>query len=188
MGLEVSVGFVGAALESGDSGFDYLREQLDELNRLLVSAGLPPHAEPSLEDDPLELSIGGYGFLHRLRRVAAHLWAGEPLPDPGSEPDGDPIVERYYQSDGAAEPGPRFDHLLLHSDSDGFYVPTPFQQVLHGSPDGIGVVGSSYALRDELERLKAALDERYTVELTTCAELLAAARASVETGALLLFG
>jgi hypothetical protein len=186
MSLTATVGLVGVALASEDDpGFTPLREQVDELNRLLRSAGLPPHEEPELDDDPLEVSLGSYGFLHRLRRVAAYRWAGEPAPEPGPAPLDDPVLDRYYRDDGAGGE-PRFDHLILHSDHDGFYVPLRFERVLHGSPDGVGSVGSSYALVEELELLREGLGED-TVERATCDELLEAARASIEQGALLVF-
>jgi len=150
VGLTAAVGVVGPALASGEPGWAYLRERLDELNRLLAAAGLPEHDEPDTGEAPLEIGVGPYDALHRLRRLA-----------PGAE------------------------HLVRHSDDDGFYVPIPFDHVLTGSADGVGEVGSSYALRDELERLD--LDGR-PEESATRAALLEAARASIERGALLVFG
>jgi hypothetical protein len=151
VGLTVGVGLVGPALASGDPGWAYLREQVDELNRLLADAGLPQHHEPEEPaDPPLEIGVGPYDALQRLRRLA-----------------------------------PDAKHLQRHSDHDGFYVPIPFDDVLTGSADGVGEVGSSYALRDELERLD--LDGR-PEESATRDALLEAARASIERGALLVFG
>ena len=156
MGLTATVGLVGAALASGDAGWDYLQGQLDDLNALLGAAGLPAHREPEAGEELLEVALGGYGALHRLRDAAVALG------------------------------GERFDHLLLHSDHDGFYVPIPFERVLRGDAGGVGEVGSSYALRDELETLARSL-EPGSVEAVTCAGLLEAAVASLERGALLMF-
>jgi hypothetical protein len=151
VGLTVTVGAVGPALASGDPGWAHLREQVDELNGLLAEAGLPEHDEPEdPPEPPLEIGIGPYGALQRLRRLA-----------------------------------PDAEHLQRHSDQDGFYVPIPFEHVLTGSADGVGEVGSSYALRDELEALDVAGRPE---ESATRDALLEAASASIERGALLLFG
>jgi hypothetical protein len=150
VGLSVAVGVVGPAIASGDPGWEHLRKQVDELNRLLAEAGLPEHREPEVASErPLEIGVGPYDALHRLRRLA-----------------------------------PDAEHLQRHSDHDGFFVPIPFDHVLTGSADGVGEVGSSYALRDELEALDVSGRPE---ESATRDALLEAAHASIERGALLLF-
>ena len=110
----------------------------------------------------------------------------------------------------------KFSHLIDHSDAEGFYVPIHFDAVLastRDTPPAGALLGSSHALVKELEELAAALalppdldpesealwdaaDEqgtgdttwkRYGVVSFTCARLLAAARASIERGAAIVF-
>jgi hypothetical protein len=52
-------------------------------------------------------------------------------------------------------------HLLCHSDAEGFYVPVSFSEPLFDVDDiGIpgGMLGSSYALLDELREVAPAID------------------------------
>jgi hypothetical protein len=106
----------------------------------------------------------------------------------------------------------RFDHLLVHSDAEGFYVPVEFDEVLFS--DGVPgtMLGSSQALSRECEELAQALGvpadldpeseelwsaseeqgagdgwRQYGVESFTCVRLLAAARESVQRRAAVVF-
>lgn len=115
------------------------------------------------------------------------------------------------------KPRPRrlgFDHLLLHSDSEGYYVPIEFDGVLIAKNDELagGMVGSSQRLLAECLRLRDVLgipEEidpeadllweaadaqgegagwlRYGVESFTCVRLLHAARRSIEQRAAIVF-
>lgn len=161
MGLGLTVGFYVDPDEIDDS---FCREQLDVINRALGAEGLPLHVEPVLEE-VLDYDMIGYSGLHYLRRIAAHLWQSGKLPEPGddSAPD-DPVISEYEDMIGVdyVHDGTRFDHLLWHSDCEGYYVPIEFSNVIFCDADEHGklagdMLGSSYTLKEELEVLARAL-------------------------------
>lgn len=226
MGLNV---VVGALLDNEDpEGIEDLRAEFAALNEALREAGLPEHHEPERTNwDAVDFDMWGYGGLHYLRRFAAHLDRGTDLPEPGTPEsvDGDPVMKRYYDSAmggstlrgvfratfGRNKNG-RFDHLMLHSDAEGFYVPISFSEVLVSEDVAGGMIGSSQALRAELTQVARALElprdldvasdelfdaaenqgrgegwKAYGVESLTCLQLLSAATASVERQAAIVF-
>ncbi|HVK77847.1 MAG TPA: hypothetical protein VM734_31290 [Kofleriaceae bacterium] len=228
MGLNISVGALADELENDPEGKEHLREQLGLVNVVLAKAGLPAHAEPE-RCEGWGAEMFGYSGVHYLRRIAAHLELRGTLPGPGnSDASKDPVVAAYYDiATGTArglkrllgKPKPRrqsFDHLILHSDAEGFYVPIDFEDVLYADralPLAGGMIGSSQRLLDECTRLRDALGipedvdpdgdllweaadrqgegtgwERYGVEAFTCVRLLHGAKLSVERGAALVFG
>lgn len=195
----------------------------------LAKAGLRPHVEPK-EVDGSSWDMFGYGGLHTLRRLAAHVDAGRPLPPPAEyETAGkDPLIRLYSTLPAKQRPGlfarlfgrrerflRSFDHLMEHSDCEGYYLPQDFEEVLFLGDDllGGGMVGSSVRLLDECERLARALglpddidsgsDEiyeqisdpdpnatgwrAYGYEAHACISLLEASRLSVETGCAIAF-
>ena len=109
-----------------------------------------------------------------------------------------------------------FDHLLVHSDCEGFYLPADFAEVLM-PPGDIGIpgdqVGSAPRLLAECTRIAEALElpdgldtsseelwrvtesqgsgeaqwERYAQESYGCVALMEGSRKSLETGAALVF-
>lgn len=219
MGLSITVGIRASALEDGAVPKDYFAG----VNAHLAAAGLPAHVEPVCEAWGAEMY--GYSGLHYLRRVAASLALRGVVPPPGDEhaPD-DPLLHQYYErATGTARglrrllgrPRPRrlgFDHLMLHSDAEGYYVPIDFEQVIIVG-DGAEMIGSSQRLQAECTRLRDALgipadldpegDEvwaaadaqgagegwrRYGIESFTCVRLLRAAELSVARGAAIEFG
>jgi hypothetical protein len=172
MGLAVEVGYLADMLANDEEGADSFREDLTRLNEFLASVNLPPHREPE-KCEIISFDMYGYSGIHYLRRVAAYLDLRGNLPPPGGEnASKDEVMEEYYQFAGQKELGffsklfrrpqrPRtFDHLLLHSDAEGFYLPQDFQSVLY-PPDSCqipgGMIGSSVRLLDECKRLAAAI-------------------------------
>lgn len=106
----------------------------------------------------------GYSGLHALRRLAAYLALNGALPPPTTkDATDDPHVEDYYveyderTSASAAMP---FEHLMVHSDAEGVYLPIAFPKVLFAEDDVIpgGMVGSIPQLLLELETIAHALD------------------------------
>ena len=99
--------------------------------------------------------------------------AGKSLPSPGKDsPEKDPLLEEYYSSlgedTGESNPGEmrRFDHLLFHSDCEGFYVPVKFSEVIFTDQEleiPGEMIGSSYMLLEECKAsaqyLELPLDE-----------------------------
>ncbi len=107
------------------------------------------------------------------------------------------------------EAGSAYDHLIHHSDCEGFYVPVDFAAVFYDKEITGGWVGSSQRLLEECRGIAARLglpedldpwgDEvsaaveadtegaegwrRYGVESFTCLQVMAAARHSIGTGA-----
>lgn len=184
---------------------------LSELNTWLEGAGLPPHHEPA-GVEPWSCDLPGYGGLHTLRRLAAHLQYEKRLPArPGDEDAAsDPLLGRYYAAraeDGRAMGlrqraghNRRFDHLIFHSDCEGYYLPRDFETVLQ-SDDLVGLeLGSLPRLHKELEILRAELripesardpepelDRDFGTERFVCVALLEGCRRALERGAALVF-
>jgi hypothetical protein len=148
---------------------------------VLTKAGLLLHVEPQATD-VWSVSTFGYSGLHHLRRCAAHLHYAGKLPPPlaeGESPADDEYLVRYgiafeQENSGApigalaAESDRPYDHLIMHSDAEGYYLPQRFAQVLIAGDQAFGWVGSSYALADECERLAVAL--KLPRELLTSSE------------------
>jgi hypothetical protein len=95
-----------------------------------------------------------YSFLHYLRRVAAYVseypnWKAQPFPD-DEDPADDPLVDKYSTE---------YNHLISHSDCDGYYLPIEFEEVLFDFSSRVpgGMIGSSFRLREELIAMAPAL-------------------------------
>jgi hypothetical protein len=173
MGLALEVGILADLKEADPEGFEYHAAALARLNRFLKSRDLPPHREP----DDCEVWSGemiGYSGLHDLRRLAAYLDCEAPLPTRRSRNAAkDPCLAGYYASVDGRRPGwfqrlfgPKtryrrgFDHLIVHGDAEGYYLPADFPDVLFPPPDlevPGGMVGSAPRLLAELDRIAAAL-------------------------------
>ena len=228
MGLNLSVGLIVDLRANDPEGVEYYAQAFSFVGQLLAKTGLPPHVEP-VECESWSAQMYGYSGLHYLRRIAAHVDAGLPLPPPGdrNDPD-DPVLEAYFDNVIGKKPGlvqrllgksPRFarsfDHLIVHSDSEGFYLPQDFSEVLFADDKKLpgGMLGSVPRLSAELDRLAellgipdqlhaqsdelweaadsqgrgGALWERYGVESYSCVVLREACRKSMATGAAVVF-
>lgn len=170
MGLALEVGMLADLIVNDDEGAEWFREDLKKLDGVLAKAGFAAHAEPT-ESAVHSTSTYGYSGLHYLRRCAAHLQYNGRLPPPlapNEQAMHDPLYVRYSaefvdENDGA-EPGALaksstrlFDHLIMHSDAEGFYVPQDFDRVIISDDQAYGWIGSSYALKRECARVAAAL-------------------------------
>lgn len=186
MGLTLAVGFLSqAAREEDEADLAEIKKPYEALNEILMSYGLPEHNEPLdiPENDLFEAKMWGYVGLHYVRRMAAHLACEGRLPSPGTHQDAptdDPMIGRLIQMlleayktrhgkrrlfpfsfKSKAPSTPPYEHLLCHSDADGFYVPQNFEHVLFDSEEsrpGIGgMVGSSVRLLEECLTLAEAI-------------------------------
>lgn len=237
MGLDLIVGVVAACPDADDR--TNLRKQFAAINKRLAHFGLPPHDENERLRKPYAVQMYGYAGLHYLRRAAAHLYFEGKLPESVVEPADDedgavawesPRVKQWYESlaDDAddspyityttrSKAGSRFEHLMMHSDCEGYYVPVPFDRVLPHvkgmSRVAGGELGSSHALMRECEVLakamklplrldpeseevwEAAEDQgrggrgwrRYGVESFTCLALYRACKFSIKHRAAIVF-
>lgn len=228
MGLSIEVGFLADMLSADEEGAQWFRGELIRLNSFLQSSGLSAHVEP--EQCPIwSADMLGYSGLHCLRRLAAHIDLRGSLPEPGGNDSADDrTLNRYYKlwDDrtptfvarmlGKPKKVGHYDHLIHHSDAEGFYVPQDFPEVLF-PPEDLripgGMVGSSIRLLDEVQRLAAILElpldmdeehdalweaaesqgegelrwQRYGVESFICLRLYRAAESSIKHSSLIVF-
>jgi hypothetical protein len=181
MGLDIRVGMLSALEEEDPEAAQFHRALLGDLNAVLAEAGQAPHEEPvSLApDECFEAQMWGYGGLHHVRRLAAHLDLSGHLPPVCTYESAtdDPLLAQYYaQCDrhfvparrglfsrfGTKPQPPRFLHLVCHSDCEGFYLPRALPAVIFDLASepraGIGgMVGSAVSLAEEVRVLCAAL-------------------------------
>lgn len=151
-----------AMVAEDEEGLARFMEDLDAINRVLLDNGLPRHDEPS---EALDYTIRsehdhlGTSWLHHLRRLQAHAlqdpaWRHAPCGD-DDEPWRDEAIDRELTIHMRS-------HLIIHADTQGYYVPIDFAEVLYGVPRG-DMLGSSHRLFAELQQLApylgVALDE-----------------------------
>ncbi|HVU63659.1 MAG TPA: hypothetical protein VHC70_06770 [Phycisphaerales bacterium] len=214
-------------IENDEEGAEMFRESMAQLNDFLASIGLPAHHEPA--DCPVMSWSGmGYSTIHFLRRLAAHVELRGALPAPledGASKDG--VLQEYYELlsrpgwsfsrlIGRSAKARAFEHVINHSDAEGYYLPHDFERVLN-PPDSFGIaggmIGSSVRLKSECVRLAEALGlpldvepeqvetlitrevmanpaerwQAYPAESYMCATLLRAADHSIKHGAAIVF-
>lgn len=159
MGLAIEIGSLAAALADDPEDADWIEDALATVNRVLKAERLPAHVEPR-EPVPERSRAAVTGFpystLHYLRRVYAHRardagWIATPFPaddDPAADAEVEVQTEQFTS------------HLLCHSDSEGFYLPIDFPDVIFSSEDDDiagGMLGSSQRLLAELRVVAPAL-------------------------------
>ncbi|HEY3330237.1 MAG TPA: hypothetical protein VGK19_09475 [Capsulimonadaceae bacterium] len=226
MGLTIAVGILDM-LDDDEEMVESFVAEFDAISELLPQPN--SFEEHSLGDESADASyecdLVGYGALHKLRRIAAHIDETGEVPPPMSNAQSDPLLERYYANKGQKipdlgepyDPAQGFQHLIWHSDAEGYYVPVDFAVVIV-APDALQItgtlIGSSQRLLDACERLATVLGippgltaddpdvwhavenwsadatgwRRYPVETHTCCALREAAKASVGTGCAIVFG
>ncbi|MEZ4388931.1 MAG: hypothetical protein R3D98_15405 [Candidatus Krumholzibacteriia bacterium] len=228
MGLALSVGLLGDLKANDAEGFATFSAYFNEVNVLLAENGLPAHVEPDTAT-PWDAEMFGYSGLHYLRRIAAYVDSGLELPPPGDQNSSDDTRLQAYFNDvtgvgvGALKKlfqkrvrfKREFDHLIVHSDAEGFYLPIDFPNVLLADDGRIpgGMVGSTPRLLAESDRLArilgipshltndseelcdaadsqgegGAIWQKYGVESFSCVSLREACRRSMDTGAAVVF-
>lgn len=208
---------VGALVDAEDDDYtEMVRADFLSISELLERVGAPQWTEPDLdEEEGADFEAWGYSGLHTVRRLAVHLAADGRLPEPlvrTQRATDDPLLSKVYEDLPSDPPGP-FDHLVHHSDCEGYYVPVDFAHVIVDKKVPGGYLGSSSRLLTEIRRLAEALGlpegldpdseevsdaadaedpaaegwQRYRVESYVCLQLLRAAKLSVSTGAAIAF-
>lgn len=192
------------------------------LRACLRASGVASYKEPIelKQRRSFSCQMWGYSGLHHLRRYAAYLAVNHPsyvparkLPD-----DTDQLVRQYYSEVGdGSESGLPFQHLMLHSDAEGYYVPEDFPRVIDPGNRYFkavgGPIGSTQRLLAECEQianhlqLPLSLDpessdvwqaadepgkgdrrwQHYGIESFSCLRLVHACKHSIETGAAIVF-
>lgn len=159
MGLAIETGFLADMLANDPEGVEWFEDELAAVNRVLKSERLPAHVEPrgpTPARSRAAVTSFPYSTLHHLRRAYAHRvrdpdWVATPFPE-GADPAGDAEVEALTEQFTS--------HLLCHSDSEGFYLPIDFPDVVVSSEDDDiagGMLGSSRRLIEELRLVAPAL-------------------------------
>ncbi|MBT0959256.1 hypothetical protein IV417_17850 [Alphaproteobacteria bacterium KMM 3653] len=188
MGLSVCVGALVDALEYDEEGAEFLRRDFALIAEEMAYMGLTPHAEPEF-CEVWSADAMGYGGLHALCEVLGYAQAGQEVPrdkllDGRETPMADAVMAEIWNlmEAGGGEAVP-FAHLLLHSDSEGFYLPQDFDPPFFPvDPEGGEreiSVGSAARLAMEVAALGGLLEipDEMTVESEALMEALAAPRA-----------
>jgi hypothetical protein len=219
MGLSVTIGIPAIDLDDDDIRKRY-ESDFRLVNRLLKAAGVPSHRERMPASDWWQAEMG-YGSLHFLRRFAAGIAVNGQPPvslKKNARASTEPEIPAYREKRQSGEGEAKYDHLIFHSDAEGYYVPVDFPEVLNGNgavPLTGGWLGSTVRLRQECEDLaghlglpvtldfdldddaewkrlkkatKGATWHGYPIEAFVCAVLLRASLLSVERRAAIVFG
>lgn len=177
MGPSLVVGIYPELSRNDPGNLEYYREQFKLVNEALHHAHIAEHREPDkAEGAPWSCDMRDFKTLHYLRRFAAYLALKDEIPLPGDDDAAvDPITEEWCMWATNQQPGLiagllgdrveapiAFEHLMVHSDASGFYLPQPFHRVViapeHLGIVGQGLIGSAYSLRDDCKRIAAAID------------------------------
>lgn len=231
MGLALQTGILSDLRHNDIDGFQHFKKELLATTDFLTQNGIiHQFTEPeNLSSDRIwATDMYGYAGLHYLRRIAAYLHLKKELPPPGNwQASNDPILVEYFESYFSGDTSTLlkqvltrknifpFEHLIIHSDTDGFYLPIDFERVVvtNNSHLSGGFIGSSYRLLEELSVLAKHLEldleneideidlydaaetqgkgiekwEQYGVESFTCIKLYQGCLESVENRCALVF-
>jgi len=153
MGLAIGVGVLADLIVNDEEGAQWMRSNIDRLNKVLKKQGLAEHNEPEKLPRLSRQSVSSYpySFLHYLRRAYACVVEGEPVRSGEiSEDDMDFVRDLTVAVMDS--------HLLSHSDAEGYYVPQAFHNPLCDDALPGSFAGSVPQLLKELERVAPALD------------------------------
>jgi hypothetical protein len=196
-------------------------QRFRSLDKCLANAGLARHDEPAnLPDTELfSCEMWGYSGLHHLRRLAAYTALGRALYVPSRQlDDDDPVVAEYDALIGEGDVSELpFQHLMLHGDSEGMYLPQDFKRVLDPGRRYFSIVGggigSVHRLQGECRALAQVLElplnldvdapdlwsaadapgqgdekwRQFGIESFSCLRLVVACERAIATGAALVY-
>ena len=218
MGLALEVGVLAdlKGTDDEESVSTLHNEQFEIINKALRADGLGEHIEPQEPSETFSCGMFGYSGLHYPRRIAAHLALGKPIPPPGDQhADKDPLLYGEYWQRFEAGERLKFQHLIVHNDAEGYYVPVDFERPRDLTEFQLtgGWGGSTQRLHAECNDLARALNmpvemdhesdeiwdllktqgqgqlrwQQYGIETFTCLRLLAASEVSLRAGAAIVF-
>src|SRR5262249_15383958 len=126
LGLDLTVGVLADPNEA--ENYALYKAQFEIINKVLRTEGLSEHVEPEELADIFTCDMS-YTAVHCLRRVAAYLALGKPIPPPGGgDAPEDPILGLDYWDQLRKDQRLKYQHLIVHSDAEGFYVPVDFER------------------------------------------------------------
>jgi hypothetical protein len=163
MGLGLEVGILAGLLEMDKEGYAHYKEQFQVVRQVLSNSAQANHVEPEEVEGIFTCDMAGYSPLHCLRCVGAHLALGRSFPPPGNlDAYKDPVLTEYHQRFRNGDKL-RFQHLILHSDAEGFYVPVDFELVIDAQSMHLagGWLGSTQRLQAECQQIEALLNASY---------------------------
>lgn len=103
------------------------------------------------EDEFEGESLGSYGNLHKLRGFAAHLEFKGDVPTSEDRDANYPLLRKIYDGELSTK---KFQHLIEHSDSDGFYLPIDFAEPISlVIEETLNSCGSTFQLLNELNQI-----------------------------------
>lgn len=96
-------------------------------------------------------SLGSHGNLHKLRGFAAHLEFDGAVPTREDSAAHYPLLRKVYDGELATK---KFQHLIEHSDFDGYYLPIAFAEPISlVVNETVNSCGSSHQLLNELNQI-----------------------------------
>jgi hypothetical protein len=185
MALSLETGILSDLKSEDVEGYNYFKDQFDKLYEVLKTHEIKSDFKEPEDLDQEEVwscQMYGYSGLHYLRILAAHIWDEKKVIKPGNEEsDEDEAVEKYSEYFLKEESSIdvlfskiginrnkrklKFDHLLIHSDAEGFYIPVDFDEVIFNDEIAGGMVGSTFKLKAELEVLAEWLELDFTLDI-----------------------
>jgi hypothetical protein len=160
MELALEVGILADLKVADEEGYASYVEEFESLSSVLRSEGLGEHVEPKELGEIFSCDMLSYTGIHYLRRIAVHLALGKSTPAPGNRETYQNVAlnEEYFESFNAGE-DMKYQHLIVHSDAEGFYVPIDFNRVIATPTSRLsgGWVGSTQRLQAECIQLAGLL-------------------------------
>jgi hypothetical protein len=151
MSLSISVGVLAGGPDADPEAVEADRKAFRQINELLVANELPPHTEPESLPDLVyrgQLISFPYAWIPYLYRAVAYARRAPQSFRPvqaGENPYKDKRVDAELYTFAES-------HIICHSDTEGYFVPIDFRDLLVDNEPG-GLVGrvlgsSQQALRE----------------------------------------
>jgi hypothetical protein len=160
MGLALEVGILADLKDADEEGYASYVDEFENLSNVLRSEGLREHIEPDELDEIFSCDMLSYTGIHYLRRIAVQLALSKSTPAPGNRETYQNVAlnEEYFEKFNAGK-DTKYQHLVVHSDAECFYVPIDFNRVIATPTLRLsgGWVGSTQRLQAECDELASML-------------------------------